>query len=297
MNKFIYIITYPLIVLVSLTPFWLLYFWSDILSFIVFRVIKYRVKVIRNNLKIAYPDKSIEELEKIEKKFYKHFTDIFIEMLKGFTISEKEILKRYPIHNLELIEELYEDKRSVIMMSSHYANWEWSIILGSLSPVFKGLPYAAYSPIKNQYFDKAIRKNRGRFGVELISSRETIPKIIENAKAGNIAYYGLIADQSPTLRNLNHFDYFFGVKVPVHLGTENMARKYNHAVVFLDTQKIKRGYYSSTFQLITDKPKETEPFEITRSYLRLTENQIAREPAYYFWTHKRFKHKDKTPKD
>ena len=292
-----YIVVYPIILLVSRLPFGIMYKISDVLCFFVYGVFKYRIEVVQSNLKKVYPDYSKEELLKIEKEFYSHFVDVFLEMLKGFSISESEIRKRYTIDNLEVVQKLNDDGKSGIMLSSHYGNWEWLISLGNRKELIGLKTFAAYSPIKNKYIDKAIRKNRGRFGVHLISSRETIPTIIENVNNKIQSGYGLIADQSPTLGHLKYFDYFLGQKVPVHTGAEKMAKKYDIPVLFIDTEKIKRGHYHSTMRVISLEPLKEKDHAITKEFIRLMEIEIGRNPSYYFWTHKRFKHSNKAPKD
>ena len=294
MQFIIYLLTYPLFMMVSLLPFRVMYLFSDLLYLILYYLIGYRKKVVRKNLRLTYPNKTEQERLEIEKKSYRHFVDIFFEMAKTFTISEKKLLKHYKFSNTELIDRLHKEGRSVIMMSSHYGNWEWSILV----PVVTSFTsYATYTEITNPYFNKAVIKSRGKFGAIPVEAKKTVPTIIKNAARKKQALYGLISDQSPSYKNLHYFTEFLGVKVPVHIGAETLARKYDIAVVLLDTQQVKRGYYQSEFKMISEFPKQTQPREITQKYLRKTEHQINRDPSLYFWTHNRFKHSNKAPKD
>ncbi len=292
MNLLVYILVYPLIWFISILPFRVLYFISDIIYFIVYYILGYRKKVVLDNLKLVFPEKSNKELIEISKKSFHHFIDIFIEMIKSFTISKKEIEKRYRYKNIELINNLYSDKKSIILTGAHYANWEWIL---SITSFIKHKGYAAYTKVNNSYFDNAILKSRGRFGVTLKQTSNIIAEINYNYKNNIPSIYGLLSDQSPLLKKTFYWKEFFGIKVPIHTGTEMLAKKYNMNIVFMDVKKIKRGYYETTFSLITNDASKHPDYELTDVFLAKVEKQVRKQPEYYFWTHKRFKHKDKAP--
>ncbi|MGV6846658.1 MAG: lysophospholipid acyltransferase family protein [Lutibacter sp.] len=293
MNFLVFILVYPIIWLLSILPFRILYLISDGIYVLLYHVIGYRKKVVYNNIKLALPLKSHDEIIKIQKKFYHHFVDVFIEMIKSFTISKKEILKRYQYTNLEVVEALEKDGKNVILYGSHYANWEWMISLGS---VLNYKSYAAYTRIGNKYFDRSILKSRSRFNVHLKASSKITKEIDYNVKNNIQAMYGLLSDQSPQVQKTHYWGKFLGITVPVHTGGEMLAKKHDLDVVVMTTKKVKRGFYKNTFSVLTTNPKSHADYEITDMYLRTLEAQIYDEPAYYFWTHKRFKHKDKAPK-
>ncbi|MDX1830148.1 MAG: lysophospholipid acyltransferase family protein [Lutibacter sp.] len=292
-NLLVYILVYPFIWFLSILPFRILYTISDGVYFLLYYIIGYRKKVVYDNLKLALPEKSEAELLAIRKQFYHHFVDIFIEMIKSFTISEKEVNKRYTYTNIELLSDLYKDGKSLILLASHYANWEWMV---SLSSKINYKSYAAFTKISNSYFNNKIKKTRARFGLELKETWKVILEVNNNHENNIQSIYGLLSDQSPQVQKTHYWNNFLGVKVPIHTGTEMLAKKYDLNVAYIATKKIKRGYYESTFNLITTEPKKYADYEITDMYLRQLEAQIYEEPAYYFWTHKRFKHKDKAPK-
>jgi KDO2-lipid IV(A) lauroyltransferase len=249
--------------------------------------------VVLNNLKIAFPEKTEKELLKIRKKFYSHFVDLFMEMIKTFTISKKELNKRYTYTNLELIKELKKDGKSVILMSAHYANWEWIIGMNSF---INYNAIAAYTKVSNPYFNNQILKTREKFGVILKQSSKIPQTMLHNHQQNIQSIYGLLSDQSPRLKNNLYWTNFLGIKVPVYTGGEISAKKYDMNIVFLETKKIKRGHYETTLSIITNDARKHPDFELTELYLRKVESQIRTQPEFYFWTHKRFKHKDKEPK-
>ena len=292
MNFIIYALTYPFVWLLSILPFKVLYIISDFISFVLFYIIGYRKKVVLENLQQAFPEKTLDELLEIRKKFYRHFIDVFIEMIKTFTVSKEEIYKRYTFTNIEFFNELYKDGKSVILVGPHYANWEWIMSLDSFTD-YKG--YAAFSLIKNKYFNNKILQSRAQFGTNLIATTKVSSEMNNNNKNNIQAAYGLLSDQSPRIKKTFYWTDFFGVKVPVHTGAEMLTKKYNMNMVYIDTVKVKRGYYETTFSLISSNSTNQSEYPLTDQFLQKVEDRVQKQPEYYLWTHNRFKHKDKCP--
>lgn len=268
----------------------LLYIISNFFRFFIFNVIGYRKKVIISNLKLAYPNKTNQEINTLSKKFFKHFIDLIFESIKSFTISEKEMRKRYVYKNVEVINTLVNEGRSIILTGSHHANWELSFGL----PLYTNIScYGAYTKIQNPYFEKVIKSSRTKFGYDGVVTKLFNKKLEERVKNNIQSLYILLSDQSPQLHKTRYWSKFLNQRVPIHTGMEILAKKYNLAIVNMSVTKIKRGYYEADFKLITATPKETKDFEITDAYLKATEEHINKQPEYYLWTHKRFKHKDK----
>ncbi|SNR72874.1 KDO2-lipid IV(A) lauroyltransferase [Lutibacter agarilyticus] len=292
MNLFVYTLAYPFIWILSILPFRVLYIISDFIYLILYYVIGYRKKVVLNNLKLTFPEKSIEELLIIRKKFYKHFVDVFIEMIKTFTASKELIYKHYTFTNIDFLNDLYKDGKSIILVGPHYANWEWIMSLDSFVK-YKG--YAAYSKIGNKYFNNKILKSRAKFGTTMLPTSNIVSEIIYNSQNNIQAAYGLLSDQSPQLNKTHYWSTFFNVKVPIHTGAEMLVKKYNMNMVFIETKKVKRGYYETSFSLVQEKSTKNSAYGLTDNFLKKVENHVYKQPEYYLWTHKRFKHKDKVP--
>lgn len=290
MGYIAYLFVYIFLWMLSILPFPILYLLSDIICFILYRIIRYRVKTVRYNLILALPDLTDKERKHIEKKFYSHMCDMFLEMIKTLTISENEIKKRYRFTNIEVVKEFEKKGKSIVLMLPHYANWEWMVILGKYIS-FKG--FGIYKKLANKHFDKLIHDIRARFEASLISTRETTLAIKSNQGKGLQGTYLFLSDQTPNLRKGLHWESFMGVEVPVHMGAEAIAKKLDLNILYIKVQKIKRGYYEATFIPITDNPKGEEKYKITRTFLDLVEAQIKEQPEYYFWTHKRWKHQNK----
>ena len=292
MQFLVFILIYPLIWLLSILPLRVLHFISDCFYYLLYYVIRYRKKIVIGNLKLAFPEKSEREIIIIAKKFYSHFVDIIIEMIKSFTISKKEIAQRYKAVNIDVLRHLESQDKSAIFLGAHYANWEWVFAINLLVK-FNG--YAVYKKLKNSFFDRKIRQTRGRFSTKLVPTKEVFSLIEENFNNHKLSLYGFLGDQSPKINKTHYWSEFLGIKVPVHTGVELLSKKYDLPIVFFKTKRIKRGYYESTIKLLTDKPQKFEDYQLTDMFLREVENQIREAPEYYLWTHKRFKHKDKAP--
>lgn len=287
MQFIIFILVYPIIWLISILPFRLLYIFSDCVCFLVYNVFGYRKKVVRENIAMALPNLSEQERFNIEKKFYHHLCDMFLEMIKTMSISQKEMEKRFVFTNLDLYLDLEKKGKSIALLCAHYASYEWAVSM-NYHITFTG--YGVYKKISNKYFDRLIKKIRGRFKAPLITTRETIPTIDRNNKTNNLSVYGLASDQSPQASKAYHWAPFMGIETPVHTGAEMLAKRFDMNIIFLKNKKIKRGYYQATFELMADNPKEVPNYGISDDFLRRVEKQIYEAPEFYLWTHKRWKH-------
>jgi Kdo2-lipid IVA lauroyltransferase/acyltransferase len=293
MHYLAFIIICPILLFISILPFRVLYFFSDLAYVLVYHIIGYRKSTVKLNLKLTLPHLTDAERLKIEKKFYRHFCDTFVEMIKTMTISQKEIDKRFKLENMELVNEFERKGKSVVLICAHYASYEWLLVMNRFLTTHKG--YGIYKRINNKYFDKLVRDIRGKFDAELIDTKETIPVMKDNQRKGILGYYGFISDQSPKIHRVPYWGQFFGMEVPVHAGAEMLAKKLDMNVMFVIGKKTRRGYYSAEFIPFEGTPKDTPLYEITDRFLRLLEEQIREVPEYYLWTHKRFKHRRNDP--
>ena len=290
MQRLIFYFTFPFLWILSRLPIQILYLISSFFYILLYYVFGYRKQVVEQNLSYALPEKSEKERKNITRKFYKHFTDIFIESLKSFSISEKEVLKRYKYKNPELVNKYAKEGRSIILVGAHLSNWEWSF---SLPLVLDLKIFGAYNKLRNETYENVLKDNREKFGVVGVKTSDTISKMLSNFKNNIQGAYILLSDQSPMIEKTFYWSNFFGVKVPVHTGAEMISKKFNLVVINYKTKKIKRGYYETEFELITETPNKFDNFEITEKYLRITEKNIKEQPENYLWSHKRFKHQNR----
>ncbi len=292
MKRIAFLLTYPLLLIISILPFRLLYIFSDFVSFLLYYLFSYRSKMIKKNLSLSFPKMSKKDLLVIERAFYTHMCDIFLEMIKSMSISLKSIKKRFKVNNINLITKFSKNQRSVIIICGHYASYEWMLFLAK---EFKSSTYGIYTPLTNIYFDKLVKKIRKKHDAFLISRYHTIQKIKEHNDNNHKGVYGFAADQSPYPKNKTYWRTFLGNHVPVFTGAERVAKEFDMAVVYADIKRVKRGYYEVDFKLITEKPKKTRENEITDKFFELLEKSIKVDPSQYLWSHNRYKYMHLSP--
>lgn len=292
MQFLVYILVYPFIWMISILPFRLLYMFSDGLYFLIYKVVGYRKKVVQDNLRLVFPEKPEAEINTITEKFYHHFCDMMVESIKSLTISEKAMKERFTFANVEVINNLEKQNRSIVLMCGHYGSWEWIFIL---QRYVSHKSYAVYSRLGNKYFDRLVKRIRAKYDSTLITTKETVGTLTRSKVKGELTINGFVSDQSPQVSRAFHWSEFMGIKVPIHTGAEMLAKRLDMSVVFFRVKRLKRGYYETTFELLAQNPNEFPNYEITDMFTQKLEKQIREAPQYYLWTHRRWKHRGKTP--
>ena len=267
-------------------PMRIQYCVADFLYVIIYRVVRYRVKITRENLKNSFPEKDETELKRIEKKFYKHLADVFIETIILSSISEKELKKRFTYKNIEVFQQAHSDRSSIAAMS-HYGMWEYTIgyKLYVDNPV-----KAVYHPLSSKLAEAYYLKMRSRFGTKPVSMKNIAREIIQEQKNGKHCVVALIADQTPPWHQIHQWTIFLNQPTAFFNGIEKLALKYNMSVVFTHIRKIKRGYYEVIFNKLYDGNETVAPNEITSRYVKQLESIIRAHPEYWMWSHRRWKH-------
>lgn len=285
-----YALLYPLVKAIAFLPMPLLYGLANLLYLLTYRVVRYRLRIVRRNMAGCFPDKPVAELRQLERDFYHHFADYIVETIKLAHISLDELLRRGHLNNPELIDQLMDEGHTcVVGVMGHYGNWEW--FSGAGRALSDGILRQIYRPLTNKAFDRLFISLRNRKGACGIRKNDTIRDMIRLKKERNRSLVVFIADQTPSVANLHYWTSFMGQNTPMLTGPERIARKLDLPVVFIDTQKTARGHYTVDFKIITKEPKATPEFWITEQYARMMEDNILRNPAYWLWTHKRWKHK------
>lgn len=273
--------------LISLLPFWILYLISDLLFLLVFYVVGYRRKVVQENLRNAFPEKSEAERKSIERKYFRYLADLIVEIVKLFTISEKELHKRLEPINKELLDHYFSQGKSVIGAVGHYGNWEMAGL--RLSLVTDKRRMVVYKPLTNADWDDAFLKMRSRFGATLVSMKNTMRRMVEFRKELMVSV--LVSDQTPVKGEATYFTTFLNQPTAVFLGIEKLAKMLDSPVVFCDIRRKKRGYYSCTVVPLFEDPKATAEHEITDAHVRYLEKVIMERPEFWLWSHRRWKFK------
>lgn len=276
---------YVFVLPLSYLPLAVLYFFSNLLSFIFIYIFPYRKTVIEQNIRNSFPQYTDTEVNALIKKFYRHFTDTLVEGIKNLSISEKQLRKRLIVKNPELMEQLYSQKRNVILVSGHYNNWEW--LISAQNFLFKHQAFGIGMPLSNKFWNEKVNQRRERFGMKVVSSSNYKVKF-QTFKKKPYAVLTL-GDQSPAHSTKSYWMNFLNQQTAVLFGTEFMANEFDFAVVFFIVRKIRRGYYELELKLLTEEPKSLNWGEITEIHTTLLEHEIIQNPAFWLWSHKRWK--------
>lgn len=285
-SKLIYWLVYGGMWLFSALPFRVLYVLSDFNYLLMYHVGRYRRKVVRENLEKSFPEKTEAERLQIERKFYRYLSDYMLEDLKLLHMSAEDLCQRMIYKNTEQYLELTEKYGGIIVMIPHYANYEWLIGMGSVMKP-GDVPVQVYKPLKDKYLNELFKQIRSRFGGYNIPKHSTAREIIKLKREGKNMVVGLITDQWPS--GDRYWTTFLGQETAFLNGAERIAKMMNFPVFYCELTKTRRGYCEAEFKLMTEAPKETVEGEITDMFAYELEQTIRREPAYWLWSHKRWK--------
>lgn len=282
------ILYYGLIVPLSRLPFSVLYFISDVLCFILYRIVGYRKEVIRGNIRRSFPEKTEGELKAIEKEFYSHFCDLIVESLKTFTITAEESLKRMNVKNTEVVDRLFDQGRHITAMGGHNGNWE--LYATACDMQIKPDTVALYTPLSSAFFDKIMRQSRSRYGLQMIATSKNSDMPVDS-KTPTMFIFGI--DQCPKLSQKPYWMEFLNQETGVQFGAEKFARVNDTAVVFGNIRKVKRGYYEVEYTLVCESVADKPAGWVMEQGTKLLEQKIREQPAYWLWSHKRWKRQKK----
>ena len=286
--RLLYYVIYSLWFLLSLLPLRIHYMLSDLLYLIIYRLIHYRVAVVRKNIQESFPEKDADEQLAIERSFYHWFCDYLAESVKLLTMSRSQMRRRMVFKGTDVVDEVVRNGQSCAVYLGHYCNWEWITSL-PLWVTLEAQCGQIYHVLENQEFDKLFLKLRQRWGAVCIPMAETLRRLIQYRQANQPVVIGYIGDQVPFWNNIHHWCQFLNHDTPVLTGTERLARQTGQAAFYLDVRRLRRGYYEAEFKLITREPKQLAEFELTDIYFRMLEESIRRDPACYLWSHNRWK--------
>lgn len=278
--------------LISYIPFRVLYILSDGFFYLLYYSIRYRRKIVRRNLIESFPNKNLDEIKQIEKKFYHFFMDMVLECCKLASISQENIMKHVKFKNIETANSMLKQGKSVAVYIGHYGNWEW---ISSMPLWFEEnvIGVQIYHKLRNENMDRLMMHIRERMGGICVEMHKTARYVTELANNKKVCLIGFIADQSPKKRESRHFLKFLNHKAPVLIGSEKIIKHYGFEAFYLDVKRIKRGYYEAEFVPLYESPKYLTDFQLTALYFQHLEQTILRQPELYLWTHNRFKHAEK----
>lgn len=273
----------------SYIPFSILYILSDFLFFLVYYIFRYRRRIVRKNLTESFIGKEHKEIIMTEKRFYRFFVDMILESVKLASMSKDEMKRRMNFKNLDEVNTILKEGKSIGLYLGHYANWEWC---SSIPLHLEGDVIGAqiYHKLKNENMDRLMLRIRERMGAHCVDMRKTARYATELITENKNCIIGFIADQSPRWKDSRHFIPFLNHNVPVLTGTEKIIKHYGFEAFFLKVRRLKRGYYEAEFMRMHDNPQSLPDFELTSIYFDMLEQMIKENPEFYLWTHNRFKY-------
>ena len=291
MKKAHYYVLLSIWYLISLLPFWVLYGVSDFLYLIAYRLWGYRRKLVRRHLAECFPEMDDAGRRKIEREYYHWFCDYIVETLKLLSIRKEHLMRRMKFENVDRVKQSFDEGRNVSLFLGHYCNWEWvsSIPVHFEEHHDKVVFGQIYHKLENEAMDQVFLKLRGRMGAVSIPMAETLRKIVDIRRQKKQWIIGFIADQVPMWNNIHLWLDFLHHDTPVFSGTERIARKFDSDVYYLDIRRERRGYYVVRYVLMAEHAASQPEGELTRSYFSHLEKSIRRQPAFYLWTHNRWK--------
>ena len=290
MTRIIYPIVHALFYAFSLLPFRVLYAISDVFFVLVYYIVGYRKRVVRQNLESSFPEKDTNELRSIERGFYHFLCDYFLETIKLLSISKEKMQQHFEIRGVEEMEKCFDEGQTCAAILGHYCNWEYFTSIGL---AFHRYPEAVigliYHPLYNKVFDRLFIDLRQHFGGTCVPKKDVLRYLVTCKRERKMSLFGYISDQAPKWNNIHLWIPFLGHDTPVFTNGETLMRKMNNAVFYPDIQRPRRGYYIVEWQLITRTPNDLEENAIIKEFFRRLEESIRREPRYYLWSHNRWK--------
>lgn len=280
------ILYYLFIIPISALPLFILFGISNFMYVMMYYVFGYRKKVIADNIYKSFPEKSETEKKRIVKEFYKHFCDLIIESIKNFTITKKQVLRRFTVKNPEVLDKYYNEGKSVVMIGGHYGSWELYAL--AISMLVKHQHLGIYKPLSNNFFDGKMRSSREKFGLKMIPMKATRSYFEMEHEKPIAVIFG--SDQWPSNAKNSYWTTFLGRETPFLFGAEKYSKEFDYPVIYGEIIKVKRGKYQLILHDITDKPNDLAEGEIIETYVQLLEKTIReRKPEHWLWSHRRWK--------
>ena len=269
--------------IISLLPFKLLYLLSDLLCFFLKKF--YRKSVVKKNIKNSFPNSAREEKDLIYNNFYSNFCDVFIEIVKGYTITREELKKRVQIENLDEMNQIVYEDKPIVIICSHQCNWEWLLL--SIGAYFDVNTFGIYKNLTNKTFNEIMYKTRTKFDITMVEAKKSVEYMNNNLH--KIKIIGLAADQCPRIDNKVHWKKFLNQETAFYRGIELVPKNINCKVFFLTMRRISRGYYSMKLLSLYSPPYDLNKPQILPKYVNFLEKEIYKNPSDWLWSHKRWK--------
>lgn len=282
-------VVFQIILLISKLPLRIQYLISDIIFVLCYYVAGYRKKVVRENLLNSFPEKSLDEIKKIEKQFYKNFSDYLAETIRAFSISSTELRVRVQHINQDVFHDAKAEGKNIILLAGHVFNWEWFTALSTVIPQNK--TYPVYRKVNNSFWEAKLKNIRNKFGNQAIEAKEVIRHILKNPNDGN-SMYMFVADQTPHFSEVSYGVNFLHQKTPAFIGYDKLATRLPLAFIYCEMKRVKRGFYQVNYYRIHPEGEKFKEYELVDKFHQLLQNTIEKHPDNYLWSHRKWKYRD-----
>jgi KDO2-lipid IV(A) lauroyltransferase len=259
-------------------------------------VVRYRWRVVLENLRNSFPEKTAAEVHAIGRQFYWHFAQVVVEILKLAALSPAELQRRVRFVNPELMTQPFAENRPVLSLGSHRGNWEW--ILSGAALEFPGRAAGVYKPLNNKFFEAFMRHLRTRLGANAVPMLATLRYLVQHRGKGHTL--SLLTDQAAGPEDRPYWTSFMHQEAGFYTSAERLAQQFNCAVLYVGITRVRRGYYEIKFSELpngqaavaaANVADEAQRYPITEAFVRHLEADIRATPEQYLWTHRRWKHK------
>ena len=272
-------------------PLAVLYLVAEGIYFLLAYVVRYRWRVVTENLRNSFPEKTPAEIERTGKAFYRHFSQVIVEILKAAAVSPAELRPRVRFLNPEVMTRHFANQRLVLALGSHMANWEW--LLNGAALEFPGRAAGVYKPLNNLFFESFVRRLRTRLGADAVPMLATLRYLVAHRGEGRIL--SLLTDQAAGPEDKPYWTNFLHQDTSFYTSSDRLAAQFDCVVVFIGIRRVRRGYYEVTFSDLPDgraaKAAPAGTFPVTEAFARHLEAEMRASPEQYLWTHRRWKHK------
>jgi len=272
--------------LLKLLPLRVYYVVADFFFFLTYYIIRYRRKVVRKNISRAFPSENPANAKSIEKRFYRHLADYMVESAAMVRLTRSDYSRRFKFGNIDVLNSILSRGKNVLLATGHYGNWEWMCSLPFYS---EHTVFAVYKEQRNRFINSAMLYSRKKNGMRLLSYPAVYREILTMQPEKNIAVL-ILADQRPKMENKAHWIEFMNQDITYFRGLENLNKALQGVTLYVRILKKKRGYYTIDFIPLTPEPAEDNTGEwLTKKYFKALEETIKLDPAYYLWSHNRWK--------
>jgi KDO2-lipid IV(A) lauroyltransferase len=277
----------PLLRALTRVPLRLLHGAATLIYLVAFHVLRWRRDYTERDIDNAFPERTPGERAAILRQSYRYAADTLVEALWGFGASADALRERVTIANPEVVQRCADAGRSVVLLTAHYANWEWLLLAAG---VHFDIPIdVVYQPQKVTAVDEFFRTARSRFGSKLIPRKEFIYALMTHGAEARA--YAVIADQTPKPPDPKQWLTFLHQDTAFFMGAGKIARFLDADVIYVDMERVRRGCYSVRFELLAEPPYEDGADElIVARYAQALERAVRRDPASFLWLQKKWKY-------